>query len=110
MEIEVVQWARSALLGTTILQGTVQEVRRRGRQKKGWEDNTSSLIGQVKVFPRPKIIWQKKRLNGGKGLLGPWHPHDDYRISAKIGESRNKWFLETTESWVQNYSKQKEIN
>ena len=50
------QVSRSALLGTTILQGTVQEVRRRGRQKKGWEDNTSSLIGQVKVFPRPKII------------------------------------------------------
>ena len=43
-------------------------------------------------------------------MLGPWHPHDDYRISAKIGESRNKWFLEMTESWVQNYSKQKEIN
>ena len=67
-------------------------------------------LARVKAFPRPKIILKKKRLNGGKGLLVPWRPHDDYRISAKIGESRNKWFLETTESWVQNYSNQKEIN
>ena len=89
-------------------------------QCKKWEEEADKRrVGRITPhhwlarwkFSTPKIIWRKKkRLNGGKGLLGPWHPHNDYRISAKIGESRNKWFLETTESWVQNYSKQKEIN
>ena len=67
----------SALLATTILQGTVQGVRRRGRQR-------------LKFSHALRLSGKKKRLNGGKGLLGPWRLHDDYRISAKIGESRNK--------------------
>ena len=36
---------RSSGLAKTILQGTVKGGRRRGRQKKGWEDNIREWIG-----------------------------------------------------------------
>ena len=36
---------RSSGLAKTILQGTVQGVRRRGRQQKRWEDNTKEWTG-----------------------------------------------------------------
>ena len=37
--------ARSSVLAKTILQGTVQGRRRRGRQRKRWEDNIKDLTG-----------------------------------------------------------------
>ena len=79
MEIEVVQWA-CINISTTCYDNLTRNSARSEKKRPT----------KVKVLPRPKIIWKKKRLNGGKGLLGPWRLHDDYRISAKIGESRNK--------------------
>ena len=64
------QWfghvSRSAGLAKTILQRTVQEGRRRGWQKRHWENNISQWT-----------VW--------KGLLGPWHlnSHHDYRLGAR---------------------------
>ena len=38
-------WPRSSGLAKTILQGTVQGGRRRGRQRKRWEDNIKEWTG-----------------------------------------------------------------
>ena len=75
-------------------------------------------------FTRNSVRSEKKRSTkeglGEKHLINDWPgskfshalrlSENDYRISAKVGESRNKWLLETTEHWVQIYSNQKEIN
>ena len=46
-KINVVVRTRSSGLAKTILQGTVQGGRRRGKQKKRWEDNISEWTGMT---------------------------------------------------------------
>ena len=60
---------RSTGLAKMILQGTVQGGRRKGRQKKRWEDNISEWteLGLVKPFERLRT-----ERNGNKWL--PYHP------------------------------------
>ena len=43
--------SRSTGMAKTILQGTVKEARRRGRQKKRWEDNIKEWTGMVLEIP-----------------------------------------------------------
>ena len=43
--------SRSTGMAKTVLQGTVKEARRRGRQKKRWEDNIKEWTGMVLVIP-----------------------------------------------------------
>ena len=64
--------SRSAGLAKTILQRTVQGGRRRGRQKKRWENDTSERTG-FEVLRGPKGI-RKLKSNGRRGLLVPWRP------------------------------------
>ena len=85
--LTTVKWfgneARSAGLAKTILQGTVQGRRIRGRKKRCWENN----ISEWKELKFCDPLGESE--NGGKGLLGPWHPdgHPDYGISAGAGFS-----------------------
>ena len=53
---------RSSGLAKTILQGTMEEKRKRGRQKKTWEDN-------IKEWTGPAQLGQMKTGQCGKGLL-----------------------------------------
>ena len=52
---------RSSELAKTILQGTVQGGRRRGRQRKGWEDRIGNAIGPYEDLltsvKRRKLKW-----------------------------------------------------
>ena len=48
--------SRSAGLAKTILQGTVQGRKRRGRQKKRWENNIAEWTCRVEVLRRPERI------------------------------------------------------
>ena len=57
--------SRLSGLAKTILQGTVKGKRKRGRQKKRWEDNIKELTG----MDLPAQIWQLKTGQDGKGLL-----------------------------------------
>ena len=63
------QWysyvSRSSGLSKTILQGTVKEGRRQGRQRKRWEDNIREWTG----LELAKSQWQwKTEKNGGNWL------------------------------------------
>ena len=57
--------SRSSGLAKTILQGTVKEKRKRGRQKKRWEDN----IKEWTRMDLPAQLGQLKTGQDGKGLL-----------------------------------------
>ena len=56
--------SRSSGLAKTILQGTVQRGRRRGRQKKPWENNISEWTGlkfcNTLRKSENKIIWRER--------------------------------------------------
>ena len=78
----LLELAETQGLAETILQGTVQGGRRRGRQKKRWENNISEWTG-LKFCEALREC--KTKSNGGKGLLVPWRPngHHDYGIGAR---------------------------
>ena len=69
-------WAQNKIktgLAKVILQGTVQGGRRRGRQKKRWEDNVTEWTGLklVEALRKPKI-----EKNGEQWLPDhPWCPN-----------------------------------
>ena len=63
--------SRSAARAKTILQGTVQGGRRRGRQKKRWESNISEWTG---LRFCNALREAENKIKGGKGLLCPWCP------------------------------------
>ena len=69
--------SRSSGLAKTILQGTVKGKRKRGRQKKRWEDNIREL---------PAQLGQLKTGQDGKGLLQIhlWCPDDLPRLWDRI--------------------------
>ena len=66
--------SRSSGLAKTILQGTMKGKRKRGRQKKRWEDNIKEWTG----MDLPAHLGQLKTGQGGKGLLQIhlWCPDD----------------------------------
>ena len=64
--------SRSSGLAKTILQGTVQGGRRRGRQKKRWENNIAEWTG-LKFCNAVREA--ENKLNGGRGLQHPWCPN-----------------------------------
>ena len=72
--------SRSSGLAKTILQGTVKGKRKRGRQKKRWEDNS----GQEWTLPAQQ--GQLKTGQDGKGLLRShlWCPDDLPRLWDRI--------------------------
>ena len=74
--------SRSSGLAKTILQGTVKGKRKRGRQKKRWEDNIKS--GQEWTLPAQ--LGQLKTGQDGKGLLRIhlWCPDDLPRLWDRI--------------------------
>ena len=74
--------SRSSGLAKTILQGTVKGKRKRGRQKKRWEDNIK--CGQVWTLPAQ--LGQLKTGQDGKGLLQIhlWCPDDLPRLLDRI--------------------------
>ena len=74
----------------TILQATVQGGRRRGQQKKRWENHISEWAGLR--FCNALREAEKKKSNGEKGLLCPWYPNDqhDYAIGARCKDLHEK--------------------
>ena len=66
--------SRSSGMAKTILQGTVKGARRRGRQKKRWEDNITEWTG----MGFGDSLRQRKIGKGGKVLLQRhlWYPDD----------------------------------
>ena len=73
--------SRSSGLAKTILQGTVKG-KRRGRQKKGWEDNEWTAIDFA------SSLGQLKTGQNGKGLLGTylWCPDNLPRLSGIVSK------------------------
>ena len=57
--------ARSSGLAKTILQGTVQGGRRRGRQRKRWEDNTKEWTGPEWNI----LLWKAENLEERRKLV-----------------------------------------
>ena len=74
--------SRSSGLAKTILQGTVKGKRKRGRQKKRWEDNIKEWTG----MDFPAQLRQLKTCQDGKGLLQIhlWCPDDLPRLWDRI--------------------------
>ena len=74
--------SRSSGLAKTILQGTVKGKRKRGRQKKRWEDNIKEWTGMA----LPAQLGQLKTGQDGKGLLRIrlWCPNDLPRLWDRI--------------------------
>ena len=74
--------SRSSGLAKTILQGTVKGKRKRGRQKKRWEDNIKEWTG----MDLPAQLGQLKTGQDGKGLLRIhlWCPDDLPRLWDRI--------------------------
>ena len=74
--------SRSSGLAKTILQGTVKGNRKRGRQKKRWEDNIKEWTG----MDSPSSARQLKTGQDGKGLLRIhlWCPDDLPRLWDRI--------------------------
>ena len=68
--------SRSAGLAKTIWQETVQGGRRRGRQKKRWENNVSEWAGlrfcKALREAENKIKWRKKVAMSGTPQRSPW--------------------------------------
>ena len=60
--------SRSSGLAKTILQGTVKRGRRRGRQKKRWEDNIREWAGLE--FDKPQIAVEKIEETGCEIICG----------------------------------------
>ena len=85
--------SRSSGLAKTILQGTVKGNRKRGRQKKRWEDNIKEWTGMAQ-------LGQLKTGQDGKGLLQIhlWCPDDLPRLwdRIEIEEKKNEkgpWYI-----------------
>ena len=74
--------SRSSGLAKTILQGSVEGKRKRGRQKKWWEDN----IKEWKEWTSPAQVGQLETGQDGKGLLRIhlWCPDDLPRLWNRI--------------------------
>ena len=74
--------SRSSGLAKTILQGTMKGKRKRGRQKKRWEDNIKEWTG----MSLPAQLGQLKTGQDGKGLLQIhlWCPDDLPRLWDRI--------------------------
>ena len=72
--------SRSARLAKTILQGTVQGGRRRGRQKKCWENNI--WVDRVEVLQRPKRSWKQNQRRERVAMSVVSNVHHDYGIGA----------------------------
>ena len=68
--------SRSAGLAKTLLQGTVQRGRRRGRQRKRWENNVSEWAGlrfcKALREAENKIKWRKRVAMSGTPQRSPW--------------------------------------
>ena len=72
--------SRSSGLAKTILQGTVQGGRRRGRQKKCWENNI--WVDWVEVLQRPKRSWKQNQRRERVAMSVVPNVHHDYGIGA----------------------------
>ena len=74
--------SRSSGLAKTILQGTVKGKRKRGRQKKRWEDNIKEWTG----MDLASSLGQLKTGQDGKGLfqIHLWCPDDLPRLWDRI--------------------------
>ena len=74
------QWcghvSRSLGLAKTILQGTVKEGRRQGRQKKGWEDNVREWTGlENRGQWRTESSGEQRKMEETNYLWCPSDPH-----------------------------------
>ena len=77
--------SRSSGLAKTILQGTVKGKRKRGRQKKRWEDNIKEYTG-MDFASSTRTGENRTRSIYGKGLLRShlWCPDDVLRLWDRI--------------------------